>query len=421
MRRPSALLLVHLALWVSVFTAGMQSVHADSGHDLDVIDQFRAERALDRMAALPSERRDAVRASLEASLRPVEAWVREIDRLAPSILCLGETHRQPDRKFVAERLFPHYRIDRLLLETSPVEARVIARRVDAGEVGVGLLGVDIAAVVAAAKARNPDVRIDGLEGTAPVRHDDGSVQSSTDREQRVAERFWSGYEPGARNVLLYGGLHCANWSLWLFHYLVLAAPDSRADGELKSVRLLARDQDASILAFARFAAALGWPAEDLVVADTDGLAAEIQEWFPLFSQSMLGPYDAVVIHGRDPETLEPVTEAAARTAPTADAAFPHWSTGGVKNKPDTGEPRPMHRVRWLTPLSVHKPSTGDIDLTAHGDLFPHPGREVTARKPSTGMPLHVPRREGDFPHGAGSLRDREGPGSDRDAATPVRE
>jgi len=403
MRRSSSLLLVYLALWASVATAGTQALHPDSARSLDLLAQFRAERALSQWAALPPGRRDAIRASVEANLRPVDMWVREIDRSAPSILCLGETHGPHSRSFVAEHIFPHYRIDRLLLETSPIDARGIRCRVDAGETGVDLLGSDVAAVVAAARARNAEVRIDGLEGTPPVRHDDGSVDTPTDRDQRLAERFWVDYEPGARNVLLYGALHCANWSLWLFHYLVAAAPDARASGDVWSVRLLVRAGDASTLAFARFAAALGWPTQDLVIADTDGLAPEIRQWFPLFSQSILGPYDAVVIHGLEPRAPDRPAEAAEERVP-ADSEFPHWAVGGVTAKPDTGKARPLQRVRWLTPDSVHKPSTADIDLTPHGDLFPHPLGETRARKPSTGLPLHVPRREGDFPHGAGSLR-----------------
>lgn len=402
MRRLSACLVVHLAVCVGVAILGMQAAHANSDRYIEAVSQFRAERALMQFAALPPARRDAVRASLWDHLHPVDAWVRELDRSAPSILCLGETHNQPARRFVAEQFFPYYHIDRLLLETSPAEARRIALQVEGGAREIGLLGVDIGAAVIATKGRNPRVRIDGLEGVGSGRSLEGTrVEESLDRERALAERFWVDYEPGTRHVLLYGGLHCADWSLWMFHHLVIAAPDARARGDLWSVRLLARDHDASTLAFARFATRFGLPAEDLVIADTAALAPELRRWFPLFNQTVLGPFDAVVIHGPEPRPSEQVAGGEGRATPAVDAVFPHWSAGGVTRKPETGDARATRSPRWLKPGAVRKPSTADIDLTPHGDLFPHPRGQVTARKPSTGAPLHEPRREGDFPHGIG--------------------
>jgi len=322
-------------------------------------------------------------------------WSRDLDRSAPAILCVGENHHASARAFAAEHVFAHYGIDRLVLEASPQQARTIAAGADGGETNPTLLGADISGLIAAARERNPELAITGLEGSAEAWGEARAVGVEQGRDQRLAKRFWRNYEPGRRHVLLYGGLHCSNWSLWLFHYLQTTAPD-HVEADMRSVRLHAADQDPSMHAFVHFAHTLGVVTNDFVVTDTAALAEEVGHWFPLLNQSVLAAFDTLVVYGVDAVLRGQRVVSEPPATARRDGAFPHWSAGGVTRKPDTGAQRDA--PRWYKPESNRRPSTGDIDLTGGHDRFPHPTPAAPARKPSTGDAMTTPPREGDFPH-----------------------
>lgn len=252
-----------------------------------------AERALARFDALPPPERAALRATLVRHLVTPRAWVESLERRDPAVVCLGESHTPATRRFLARAFFARYRTDVLLLETVAARLEEIERRVAAGRRYVPLLDADIAAVLRAARARNPELVVRGIEETrAQWRVRQGRAGS---RERALARNFWAAYRPGVRHVILYGALHCADAPHWLFRHLRARA---RAAVAMHGVRVSGEDRHRPTKALVLFLRRLGLVDGDFAVLEVGALPAPVGEWFPLLRQQVLARYDTLVVFRR---------------------------------------------------------------------------------------------------------------------------
>jgi len=256
-----------------------------------------AQKAAEAFHALAPAARDALRAAMKKEIVPLELWLANLAADNHDIVCIGEYHNQRTREFLAREFFSAPAFDELHLEATAAALNTIIRDMARGKTMVPLLDADIAGVITAARARNPQLRISGIEETPAQR----KYRAGKDnRDASIAENFLRNHRPGAgaRHVILFGALHCADRPGWLFPRL-RAAPQL-AGRKLHSIRILGRAQDGPLDAFVWFLGATGQPRANFAIGDTRALPPEIYRWFPLLAQTMR-QFDALVVFSPAPE------------------------------------------------------------------------------------------------------------------------
>lgn len=286
--------------------------------------QRTAEIALERLRALPPVEQQRVASTLDRSLQSPRGWLDDLDRADYRILCLGEHHEPSTRRFLAESFFSRYPVDVLLLEATPGELLLIEQWLEDGRDYLPLLEADIGAVLRAVRRRNPEVRVRGIEETpAQVR---SRKEREGSRDQTLARNFWQSWQPGRRNVILYGALHCADDPTWLYRHLREQMP-VREDVPMRNARVLGTHQHAPTRAFVIFLQALGMGQEDFVLADTGRVPRSVRRWFDVFDQHILQRYETLVVYRMTAEELAAAGQEPGKTltnAPGSEDLLPQW-------------------------------------------------------------------------------------------------
>ena len=253
-----------------------------------------AQRALARVAALPAEERAELIAVVERSIRPLPDWLAELNRTPVTVLCMGENHESYLRRFLADRMFAALKVDVLLLEATPREARRIRTRVEDGDEHVMLLESDIARLLRSALEANPGLVIDGIEERPEQRS--ARIDASTgSREGSIEANFRTRYQPGRRHLVLYGAFHCSHRGGWLFRRLLERPPPDAPVETLINLRVAWDHLEAPFEAFVYFLDEIGIAPGDFVIPDPTALPAEIDDWFPFLSANELGAFGAVAV------------------------------------------------------------------------------------------------------------------------------
>lgn len=255
--------------------------------------QRKADAALERLRELPPAEQHRIVDSMQDALQPPATWLRNLARADYRILCLGEHHEPSTRRFLAESFFNRYPVDVLLLEATPAELVLIEQWLEDGRRYVPLLDADIGAILRAVRKRNPDVLVRGIEESRAQVNSRKEREGSRDRT--LARNFWQSWQAGRRNVILYGALHCADESTWLYRHLREQMP-AREDVPMRNVRVLGTHQHAPTRAFVIFLDALGMGREDFVLADTGTVSRPIRRWFGVFDQHILQRYESLVVY-----------------------------------------------------------------------------------------------------------------------------
>lgn len=284
-----------------------------------------AQRALEELWALPPQEQERVLAGLRRSQLSPAQWLAELEAKDYPIVCLGEHHEPATRRFLADVFFSHYRLDVLLLEATPAELERIERWTDDGRDYVPLLDADISAVLAAVRRHSPGAVVRGIEETpAQIRARAGREGS---RDRSLVRNFWQAWQPGRRNVILYGALHCTTDPTWLFHHLREQLPP-REDVPLRNVRVVGTAQHQPTRAFVFFLEALGMARDDFVIADTDAVPDTVRRWFPSFDQQILRRFSTLLVFHNEPVEFERLVDEgrqrAAARAPGSKDSLPQW-------------------------------------------------------------------------------------------------
>ena len=251
-----------------------------------------AVNALEWFARLPKVERTAIKESLVSNLISLGQWITQFNRSDWRILCLGELHEESTRNFLAEAFFAKARADTLLLEATPEKLRGVIRRMEAGRDYFPLLDADIMDTLRAVIECNPDIRIVGIEET-----DDQQKRPygpSHSRDRHIAVNFWKNYQPGMRNIILFGALHCTNASNWLFQNLQDQAP-AHLKEQMLNVAVLGEHQNGPLEAFVFFLDEIGIQTKHFVICDTRSLHPRIYEAFPLLQSKILNNYRSVIV------------------------------------------------------------------------------------------------------------------------------
>ena len=252
----------------------------------------QAEAAVKRYFQLTPSTRNTIKENLATHLRSMDQWLRELDHAAYQVICLGELHEEATRTFLAETFFTGFSIDTLMLEAKPEVLNGIRRRMNAGRRYFPLLGADGLAIWRATEARNPSIRICGIEETD--RQAKRQPGRSGTRDRAIAANFWRAFIPGERHVILFGALHCANEKNWLFHNLRSKAGAIPEEGLLNAC-VLGEHQNGVVEAFVFFLDAIGIAPKTFVIADTQALHPWIYKAFQELDHNIMRKYDALIV------------------------------------------------------------------------------------------------------------------------------
>jgi len=281
-----------------------------------------AEQAYARFHALPSIEQERFIRKLDAALESTDAWVDALSAADHRILCLGEQHQPSTRRFLAREVFTRYRVDTLHIEATPRELARIERWLQDGRQHVPLLDADIAVILRAVRERNPDAVIRAIEETGDQAAARQGREGSRDRS--LVRNFWQAWQPGGRNVILYGALHCSSRGMWLYRLLREQMPP-REDVRMNNVRVLGTEQHVPTRAFVYFLQALQLGGQDFVIRDTESLPPELDQWLPFFSEDVLSRYATVVIfHQELGGEGRTVVSRPVSNAPGSADVLPQW-------------------------------------------------------------------------------------------------
>ena len=249
-----------------------------------------------RYLVLPRREREAIRAGIEASVWTVERWLDALAARPPGFLCIGESHQDSYREFLARRFFSSFPIDVLYLEAREGAVPWLALRSDLGERDVDLLRADIAEVIRSAVERNPEVEIRGAEETSSQRRARRAAGAGT-RDDSIYRNVAASYVPGRRHAAILGALHCTNGPGWLFSQL--GRDDSPLAGDVRlNLAVMSVDKDLLTREFVRFLRSLGLADDDLVLVDTAALDARVHGWFLDLTRRFLDYRTVVLFAGR---------------------------------------------------------------------------------------------------------------------------
>ena len=249
-----------------------------------------------RYLVLPRQEREAVRAGIEASVWTVERWLDALEAHPPGFLCVGESHQDSYREFLARRLFSTYAVDRLYLEATEGAVPWLELRSDIGERDVDLLRADIADVIRAAIERNPEIDIRGAEETASQRRARRSAGAGA-RDDSIYRNVAESYVRGKRHAAILGALHCTSGQGWLFSQLGKEGSPLAGDERL-NLAVMSVHKDLLTREFVRFLRSLGLARDDLVLIDTAALDDRIHGWFLDLTRRFLDYRTVVLFTGR---------------------------------------------------------------------------------------------------------------------------
>ena len=255
------------------------------------IDHLRKD-VLGKLADIPAFERQQFRDDLSSAISPFDSWLSGMQDVPLDLICVGETHDDLTRSFLATRFFPHLPVDALMLETTEEDLEILIRLVDSGSPRLSMLEADVAEVIRAARNANPDVSIRGIEETRSQRISRFQTRTGS-REQSIVENFFLHFRAGRRHAVLYGALHCVDEPSWFLGRL--RADDDRVKlGQTLSLNVVNARSSVETAAFVRFLEELGLPSPPFVVPQTATLHAEIYAWFPQLTRTFRH-YDSVIV------------------------------------------------------------------------------------------------------------------------------
>jgi hypothetical protein len=251
------------------------------------------KNALRQFSRLSAPEQAALRGNLEENIISVSSWLDRLRKSKIRVLCLGEDHEDTTRSFLAQTIFSELPIDGLMLEVTPQQLGRIDQELRWGRQRVSLLGANIADIIRAARVRNPDMEMAGIEETKAQRIARQRLPDRGSRDESILNNFWRYFRYGRRHVILFGALHCVDRGEWLYGRTRRLAP-ARVVDEMLNVRVVEQHQEGSIEALVYFLEKIGVDRDDFVIADSQAVHPLIYEWFELLGV-MLEDFAVLVV------------------------------------------------------------------------------------------------------------------------------
>jgi hypothetical protein len=249
-------------------------------------------KAIEAFDAMPASRQQELLGNLRDNLAALDVALARLDQSRLTILCIGESHLDSTRRFVAGILLPRLTIDVLLLEASSDTIPGIMTKVKEGQDQVPLLGADIAAVIRSARETNPAVIIAGIDESESQKAQRVHRKQGS-RDLSIAGNLRSQIRSGKRHLVLFGALHCADQPNWMYRRIRLGEHRVRRE-EITNINVIGEHQDGTVEAFLAFIHSIGAGRRNFLIADTGSLDRLIFTWFPGLTRSFLR-FDAVIV------------------------------------------------------------------------------------------------------------------------------
>jgi hypothetical protein len=252
-----------------------------------------AQEALDSYGKLPKGDRQILKDQLRKVIVPVDVWMERLNRSNIGTVCLGESHDDHNRRFLTENFFPSYDLDTLFVETTPQGLAQIHDYMKAGEIYAPLLGADMGHLLDAVMARNPTVKIQGIEESEQQREDRLERRKGS-REDSIYENLKLLYNANERNVVLYGALHCTFDPDKLYQRM----REGLGGGTVtyQSILVQGAHQDGLMETFVYFLDDIGIIPGDFVITDAQALPPWVRENFQWLWAQTLANYQSVVVY-----------------------------------------------------------------------------------------------------------------------------
>jgi hypothetical protein len=248
--------------------------------------------ALQRFSRLPKPEKDSFKQSLESNLISMEQWLTGLDQSNYKLMCIGEHHEESTRKFLAEEFFAKISVDVLMLEATPKELKRLIQRMNSGRTYFPLLDADIMKILRTVRAKNPSIRIFGIEETEKQQKEKRVHPGS--RDESIAVNFWKKFHPGMLHIILFGALHCTNETYWLFEYMNGQAPQFLKNRMLNAW-VLGEHQNGALEAFVFFLDQIGIEKKNFVIPDTSALHPRVYELFQEMNRQVLKKFHSLIV------------------------------------------------------------------------------------------------------------------------------
>jgi hypothetical protein len=258
-----------------------------------------AENAVRQFSNLSAVEQAEIRKNLEENTISVTRWLEGVRESGVKILCLGEDHEDATRQFLARTLFSELEIDVLLLEVTPRGLERINQELRWARERVSLLGADIAEIIRAARNRNPDLQVIGIEETKAQRMVRQMPDSRGTRDESIHSNLWEVFRYGSRHAILFGALHCTSRDQWLYGRIRRLAP-GRIANEMLNIRVIEEHQEGPVEAFVFFLGEIGIPRGDFVVVDSQAVHPLVRKWFDLLGV-MLEDFAVLMVFRNRPQ------------------------------------------------------------------------------------------------------------------------
>jgi hypothetical protein len=257
----------------------------------------QASDALKQFVHLSNTEKRTIIRNLVFNLIGMKKWLDSLNAPPYDIICLGELHDESTRRFLVEQFFSTINTDVLLLEATPDKLESLIRRMDTGRSYFPLLGADIMRLLRTVRSKNSNIQFYGIEETQ--KEQNYRLSESNTRDMSLVHNFWKCYQPGKKNIVLFGRLHCAKEPGWFFHTLQAQAPVPLKK-KMLSVAVLGEHQNGPLEAFLYFLQAVGVNLGDFVIPEPSNLHPYILDQFEALNNQIFKKYDALVVFRRLP-------------------------------------------------------------------------------------------------------------------------
>jgi len=251
-----------------------------------------ATQALAQFKALDEAEQQRVIANLQQIILPFGQWLAALDHTDYRLLCIGESHRDTTRDFLASEFFTQYQFDTLHLELTPNKYAEIEEALNSESDYFPLLNADALQLLRSIKLKNPHIKIHAIEANQEQRANPRLKHHS--REALITANFWRNFTRGTRHIVLMGAIHCSNSNPW-FYAKVKPRIVTDDQQHTLNLRVLGEHEEGPVEAFVYFLDELGFSGH-LAITNTQGFAAVIGQWFPLTEQVTFKPFTTVLIY-----------------------------------------------------------------------------------------------------------------------------
>jgi hypothetical protein len=261
-----------------------------------------ATNALDKFTKLPINEQETLKQNLKSNTQPLQQWLTDLNQHKNLTLCLGESHHETARTFMAQHIFKQLSFDALYLETNKARFKKILQKFTSSTQYFPMLDVDIMEIMRSAKHKNTALEIYAIDVDINEGDNGKNLDTKryikTPREEQILANFTKHYTANSRNAVLFGALHCNSSDTWFFGKLTKQNQAKQLEQKQKliSSRIFSEHQDGPIEAFVYFLDKV-MPIDDhFVIKDTTAFANIIDQWFPLTQQVTFKPYQSIIFY-----------------------------------------------------------------------------------------------------------------------------